>query len=127
MRIGGMFRIVLAAFLAIAAVQAQDDGSSAVQRQQALEALAQQIRDNDAKLSDALAQPARDAARIEALREADAQLHDRFAALASGLDVAQVRSPKVSNYELQSEVTRLLKPLVRALSEATCGWSWSRR
>ena len=119
MRIGGMFRIVLAAFLAIAAVQAQDDGSSAIQRQQALEALAQQIRDNDAKLSDALAQPSRDAARIEALREADAQLHDRFAALASGLDVAQVRSPKVSNYELQSEVTRLLKPLVRALSEAT--------
>lgn len=119
MRIGGLFRFVLAAFLAIAAVRAQSDGSSAALRQQALEALEQQIRDNEAQLKDALLQPTRDAARLAELRETDAQLRDRFAALASGFDVAQVRSPKVSDYELQGEVTRLLKPLVRALSDAT--------
>lgn len=108
---------VLAVSLLVAAPRAQEDAAS--MRQQALEALAQQIRDNESALSAAQAVSPRDTQRIEELQKADSQLRDRLAALASGTDVAQIRSPKQQSYELQEEVMRLLKPLVRALSEAT--------
>lgn len=101
----------------VASPRAQEDSSAL--RQQALEALAQQIRDNETLLAASKSATPRDPQRVEELQKLDGQLRDRLAALASGTDVAQIRSPKQQTYELQEEVMRLLKPLVRALSEAT--------
>ena len=114
-----LLRILAALSLSFAVATAQEDDSGAAMRQQALAAIAQQIRDNEALLREAKGASPRDTMRIAALEQTDANLRDRLAALATGLDVAQVRSPKVEDYELQKEVTRLLKPLVRAVSEAT--------
>lgn len=114
-----LLRLLAALSLSFAVALAQDEEGGAAMRQQALLAIAQQIRDNDGKLREARAAIPRDPQAIAAFERADADLRDRLAALATGLDVAQVRSPKVEDYELQKEVTRLLKPLVRALSEAT--------
>ncbi len=114
-----LLRVLAALSLSFAAALAQDDEGGAAMRQQALLALAQQIRENDGKLREARSAVPRDPQAISDLERADADLRDRLAGLATGLDVAQVRSPKVEDYELQKEVTRLLQPLVRALSDAT--------
>ncbi len=109
--------LILAVLSVAIAPRAQED--AAAMRQQALEALVQQIRDNEALLAAAQSASPKDQQHVDHLLQADGQLRDRLAALASGTDVAQIRTPKQQTYELQEEVMRLLKPLVRALSEAT--------
>lgn len=102
--------------------QQEPDSSTPVPvRNQALRTLAQQLHDVDVELRAAeAALPARPE-RVEALQQQRAQLRDRLAGLATGLDVAALRNPTQERYELQDELLRLVRPLVRALSKATEG------
>lgn len=127
----------LALALAAFALAAQDPPSSAAQtpevpaagqgqepvpvRNQALRTLAQQLLDVETELRKALAERPPRPERIAALQQQQTQLRDRLASLATGLDVAAVRSPTDERYELQAELLRLVRPLVRALSKATEG------
>lgn len=90
-------------------------------RNQALRTLAQQLAEVEVELRAALAEKPPRAERITPLQQQQAQLRDRLASLATGVDVAVVRSPTDERYELQSELLRLVRPLVRALSKATEG------
>ncbi|MEQ1632187.1 MAG: hypothetical protein ABL997_07420, partial [Planctomycetota bacterium] len=103
-----------------AVVQKQDPAPPTV-RHQALRTLAAQLQQNENDLRTAMQQQPVDSDRVQQLQTAQSQLRDRLASLATGFDVGQVRSPKEEQYELQAEILRLVRPLVRALSKATEG------
>lgn len=100
---------------------AQEPAPTPTVRHQALKNLAQQLLQNELELSAAERQQPVDPERVVNLQTVQKQLRDRLASLATGFDVAQVRSPKEEEYELQTEILRLVRPLVRAISKATEG------
>jgi len=105
--------LLLAAVLA-AQVPAQEPTS----RQQAMAQLALQLQDVQRQIETQRSGNG-DEAKLAALRDRQRTLTGEFASVATGFDVARIEHPVEQQYDLQAELMRVLRPLVRALSRAT--------
>lgn len=100
-------------------LRAQEPAPAATPRQQAMQRLAGELRELEARIAEQ--QRAGDPAAVQALQQTMATREREFTALATGFDVRSIESPGEEQYELQQELMRLLRPLVRALAQATEG------
>src|SRR5262245_27976741 len=113
-RLTGLVALLLSSLLPLASLAAQEPTS----RQQAMAQLAQQLQDVQQQIA-TLRTGVGDQALLPAARERERTLAGEFASVATGFDVARIEHPQEQQYDLQAELMRLLRPLVRMLSKAT--------